>query len=111
MIFVTLLAMSNSSYAYFPDGYEFVRGMKEHMKEESGSSNFDPGLATQYRAYVSGYTDALIFKGIICLTKEQNFYIVHWAVVDKHLKNNPEKWSEHPSILVADALPKSFSCK
>ena len=94
--------------AFFYDGINLVKKMREYEKAEAGDRDTNFPHAWAYRSYVIGVCDATDFMydipseivvGQIC------------AIVLKFLNEHPERWSEPARDLIIEALKQAFPKK
>jgi len=100
-----VLCISSDSSAFFEDGNNLVRRLREFEKARAGDPNANYDDATYYMGFVIGVHDATAYN---YNTPSQITVGQIWAVVAKYLKDNPEKWSQPASLLVMEALRKAF---
>ena len=102
---VIFLCISSDLFAFFDTGNDLVLNMREYEKANANVPNSDYFKAAYYMGFVTGVCDATshFYDAPANLTKNQLF-----AIVAKYLKENPEKWSQPGSLLVIEALRKSF---
>lgn len=62
-------------------------------------------------SYILGIFDALILSRAICPTPSGVATMQAVEVVQKYLRDHPEKWSQAPGFLVADPLKAAFPCR
>lgn len=62
-----------------------------------------------YAGYVSGVSDTAN-GALFCIPAEVRVEQI-MAIVEKFLKNNPEKWNNSGSSIVIDAMETPFPCK
>ena len=89
-------------------GSKLLEGMKEseNMEQRKPAVDFTAGW---YIGFVSGVTETGNIYQSFCLG--ENVSVAQSvAVVEKYLKEFPEKWNQPAHILVIDALKKAFPC-
>jgi len=103
------LACVVSLNAGWISGNDFISNMKEYKKYENGQ-DYGAISAGLFSGYVSGIRDTLIDAGYICIPSEANGKQIFYIVI-KWTENNPEKWNQPASNLVATPLLDAFPCK
>jgi Rap1a immunity proteins len=60
-------------------------------------------------AYILGAADALSTTGKFCNSGDA-WTLQAVAVTKRYIRDNPQKWGQHASTLVQDALSQAFPC-
>jgi Rap1a immunity proteins len=90
-------SFSMSDMSEFPFGLECSR--------ENGLE-FSPCAA-----YILASVDQLSMSGQVCLPSSGGGNAQNLAVVRKYLKDHPERWNQHPAVVVKQAMIASFPCR
>jgi hypothetical protein len=98
---VLFTPLDSSAY----NGNELVQKMREFEKQERGDPSADYASSGFYMGYVVGVYEAMrdFFNAPENVTVAQVC-----SIVEKYLKENPEKWTLPASVLVMEALQKAF---
>ncbi len=102
---MVLFTPLDSSAQYFYNGNELVQKMRESEKQERNDPSTDYFSSGFYMGYVAGVYDAM--RGFFNVPEDITVKQI-CAIVEKYLKENPEKWALPASVLVTEALQKAF---
>lgn len=114
IIAVALCTVAGSSSAAFTDGNELMQWSIAYdslfnNKGSEKNTNLTTAIsATKFLGYVVGVVDTL--GGIAVCPPNEASREQMMAIVQKYMKQNPEKWTMNASVLVGHALMKAFPC-
>lgn len=109
ILVIALCFCSFNASAYFVDGNDLVRNMREWDNANRNSQNTNYRMAASYTSYVQGVNDSLDLNHLICSGTNATVGQVG-AVVKRFLESKPERWAEPAFFLVSDALKEAFPC-
>lgn len=99
------------SYAEFWYGQSLVEWARSYDRVINDANFTVSDLSNQSMilGYVTGINDGL--EGLIICTPQQVTAGQLVSIVEKYLRDNPDKWNQVASIIVKDALVSAFPCK
>jgi formylmethanofuran:tetrahydromethanopterin formyltransferase len=104
VLVVLFFMASTSAYSGFQTGNSLIDGIKEY---DGSIARFDGAV---FMGYVMSVYDVLETLHSICPPTTIEGAQV-FAVTENYIKQNPARWHENATILISEALMKSFPCK
>ena len=111
MALLTSLMIPSTALAGFIDGHDLASNIRDYDKANMGDRTTNYQSAAELKFYILGAADLLInnTENVVCYPSNVKSNQVVATVV-KHLRENPEIWSEPGDAIVWEALKKSFPC-
>lgn len=105
---IVILIFTISLNAYWIDG-NTLSGWKTERDKNINGQDYSVYGVSAYQNYILGIIDSV--DGVLfCLPKNANGRQV-FAIIDKYINENPDKWNKSAWDLVYNPLKKTFPCK
>ncbi len=108
--FVFCAATATAHAGTFFNGNQFHEWLAGYERFDAGQATGpDEVYAARTMAYVAGVNDAM--DGIFVCAPRSTTIAQEAAIVEKYLRDHPERWGYSADSLVAVALHDAFPCK
>jgi hypothetical protein len=109
---VAILALLSSApvHAQFFNGNNLMEFLREKKLVESENPGSNPYRAGMYPGYVVGVYEALVITGLVCTENKEITIGQISSIIEKHLEENPARWSEPAFTLATEALVAALPC-